>query len=87
MDTQNSTQPKPRNGYPTTSEYFGLVSVADLHCAMTTLINFTKEAIYNRNTAKHREIRHQANVLDTFAKTLAANAESIEMQFDSLICK
>lgn len=79
-------QPKkrePRNGYPTVQDYFKYVCVADLYLAMQDLIDPAKSSVYNRKTTKHRNIRHSANVVSTFANTLSANAET----FDSLICK
>lgn len=77
----------PRDGYPTVPGFFQLVSVADLHYAMSMLIAFTKKEVYNSKSERSRELRHSANVLSTFAKTLAANSESLESHFGSLICK
>lgn len=85
--TTTAIRKTPRDGYPTVPGFFQYVSVADLHNAMSMLIAFTKKEVYNSKSERGRELRHSANVLSTFAKTLAANSESIESHFDSLICK
>lgn len=76
-------QAEPRGGYPTLVKYFDLVPIADLHTALLTLADFAKETLHCRHTEKARNIRHQANVAMTFAKTLSANSNTL----DSLICK
>lgn len=86
-ENQDNSSSTPRDGYPTVSGFFQLVSVADLHYAMSMLIAFTKKEVYNSKSEQSRELRHSANVLSTFAKTLAANSESLESHFAPLICK
>lgn len=70
---------KPANGYPTLSEYFEIVDVSDLHCAMRKLIRFVHKEVPGNDVAEIEDLWHSANILSTFAKTLEANAEAIEL--------
>lgn len=71
--------PTPANGYPTLAAYFNIVDVSDLHCAMRTLIRFVHNEVPGKDATEIETLWYSANILSTFAKTLEANAEAIEL--------